>query len=205
MLLTSTKLMRVSVGPKAEAKSVQKLGGKVHWAADADEARRIVVEIAKAGKCKLAVKSKSMTSEEIHLNPALEQAGVEVAETDFGEYIIQLANERPSHLVAPAVHPRYRPLPTTPAAEFDIALLVPDGVSAASVEQVLRRASGELLERVQLFDEFRGAGVPEGARSLGWRLTFRHPDRTLRDKEVEGRRAKLLSTLESELGVRPRV
>lgn len=84
--------------------SVQKLGGKVHWAADAEDARRIVVEIAVAGKCKLAVKSKSMTSEEIHLNPALEQAGVEVAETDFGEYIIQLANERPSHLVAPAVH-----------------------------------------------------------------------------------------------------
>jgi L-lactate dehydrogenase complex protein LldF len=84
--------------------SVQKLGGKVHWAADAEEARRVVVAIAKEAGCSRAVKSKSMTSEEIHLNPALEQAGVEVTETDFGEFIIQVAGERPSHLVAPAVH-----------------------------------------------------------------------------------------------------
>src|SRR5437763_5972916 len=54
--------------------------------------------------CRRAVKSKSMTSEEVHLNPALESAGLEVTETDFGEFIIQLAGERPSHLVAPAVH-----------------------------------------------------------------------------------------------------
>jgi L-lactate dehydrogenase complex protein LldF len=84
--------------------SVQKRGGKVHWAATAEDARRIVVEIANQAKCKHAVKSKSMTSEEIHLNPALEKAGVEVTETDFGEFIIQVAGERPSHLVAPAVH-----------------------------------------------------------------------------------------------------
>jgi L-lactate dehydrogenase complex protein LldF len=84
--------------------SVQKLGGRVHWAATAEDARRIVVEIARAAGCKLAVKSKSMTSEEVHLNPALEAAGLEVVETDFGEFIIQLAKERPSHLVAPAVH-----------------------------------------------------------------------------------------------------
>ena len=84
--------------------SVQKLGGKVHWAATAADARRIVVEIARQANCKHAVKSKSMTSEEIHLNPALEAAGLEVTETDFGEYIIQVAGERPSHLVAPAVH-----------------------------------------------------------------------------------------------------
>jgi L-lactate dehydrogenase complex protein LldF len=84
--------------------SVIKLGGKVHWASDAEEARRIVVQIAKDTGCRRAVKSKSMTSEEIHLNPALEQAGIEVAETDFGEFIIQVAGERPSHLVAPAVH-----------------------------------------------------------------------------------------------------
>jgi L-lactate dehydrogenase complex protein LldF len=84
--------------------SVQRLGGHVHWAADAEEARRIVVGIAQAAGCKHAVKSKSMTSEEVHLNPALEAAGIEVTETDFGEYIIQVAGERPSHLVAPAVH-----------------------------------------------------------------------------------------------------
>jgi L-lactate dehydrogenase complex protein LldF len=84
--------------------SVQRLGGQVHWAATAEEARQIIVGIAHDAGCTRAVKSKSMTSEEVHLNPALEAAGVTVTETDFGEYIIQLAGERPSHLVAPAVH-----------------------------------------------------------------------------------------------------
>jgi L-lactate dehydrogenase complex protein LldF len=85
-------------------RSVQKVGGQVHWAGTAEEARRIVVDIARSAGCTRAVKSKSMTSEEIHLNPALEAAGVEVTETDFGEFIIQLTGERPSHLVAPALH-----------------------------------------------------------------------------------------------------
>jgi L-lactate dehydrogenase complex protein LldF len=84
--------------------AVIKLGGKVHWAADADEARGTIVAIAKEAHCARAVKSKSMTTEEVHLNGALEAAGIEVTETDFGEFIIQLAGERPSHLVAPAVH-----------------------------------------------------------------------------------------------------
>jgi L-lactate dehydrogenase complex protein LldF len=84
--------------------AVQKRGGHVHWAATAEDARQIVVDIARRAQCRRAVKSKSMTTEEIHLNPALEAAGVEVTETDFGEFIIQLAGERPSHLVAPAVH-----------------------------------------------------------------------------------------------------
>ena len=100
--------------------------------------------------------------------------------------------------------PHYRPIPATPAAEFDLALLVPLGTAADRVEAVIRRGAGELLERLELFDEFRGAGIPEGFRSVGWRLTFRHPDRTLRDKEVEGRRDKLLRILENELSVRQR-
>ncbi|MES2525133.1 MAG: phenylalanine--tRNA ligase subunit beta [Gemmatimonadota bacterium] len=99
---------------------------------------------------------------------------------------------------------RYRALPVTPAAEFDLALLVPEGTSAADVSSAMRRAGGELLERVELFDEFRGAGVPAGYRSLGWRLTFRHPERTLREKEIEGRRSRLLDTLSAELGIKPR-
>src|SRR5207253_3156169 len=84
--------------------SVQRAGGQVHWAADAAEARRLVLDIARQARCRRAVKAKSMTSEEIHLNKALEDAGMDVVETDFGEFILQLAGERPSHLVAPAVH-----------------------------------------------------------------------------------------------------
>src|SRR6516225_2394111 len=84
--------------------SVQKAGGNVHWAGTAEEARQTIRDIAEGSDCRRAVKSKSMTSEEIHLNAALQEAGIEVTETDFGEYILQLAGERPSHLVAPAVH-----------------------------------------------------------------------------------------------------
>ena len=84
--------------------SIQMRGGQVHWARNAEEARRIVLDIAQQTNSRRIVKSKSMTSEEVHLNPALEAAGLEVTETDFGEFIIQLAGERPSHLVAPAVH-----------------------------------------------------------------------------------------------------
>lgn len=99
---------------------------------------------------------------------------------------------------------RFRALPTTPAAEFDLALLVPDDMHAADVEKVLRETGGPMLERCELFDEFRGTDVPAGMRSLAWRLTFRHPERTLRDKEIDGRRAQLLKTLENQLGVKPR-
>jgi L-lactate dehydrogenase complex protein LldF len=84
--------------------AVHRNGGQVHWAATAAQARHTVVAIAQRGGCQRAVKSKSMTSEEVHLNSALQAAGIEVTETDFGEFIIQLAGERPSHLVAPAVH-----------------------------------------------------------------------------------------------------
>ena len=103
-----------------------------------------------------------------------------------------------------AHHVRFVPLPTTPAAEFDLALLVPNALPAAEVERVIRAGSGAMLEQVTLFDEFRGTGVPDGKRSLAWRLTFRHPERTLRDKEIDGRRSQLLKTLETELGVVPR-
>lgn len=99
---------------------------------------------------------------------------------------------------------RFTPIPAMPAAEFDLALLVPEALPAVAVEGVLRRTGGELLERCVLFDEFRGKGLPDGMRSLAWRLTFRHPERTLRDKELEGRRAQLLKTLEAELGVTAR-
>jgi phenylalanyl-tRNA synthetase beta chain len=105
---------------------------------------------------------------------------------------------------AAASHLRARALPSTPAVELDLALLVPDAVPAAEVERVIRGAAGELLERVTVFDEFRGGDVPTGARSLAWRLVLRDPTRTLRDKEVDGRRQKLLKALDAELGVRPR-
>jgi phenylalanyl-tRNA synthetase beta chain len=107
--------------------------------------------------------------------------------------------ERPSPVVR-----RYQPLPTTPASEFDLALLVPEAVRAEQVEEVIKRVSGKLLERVALFDRYVGHGVDAGHRSLAWRLTFRHAERTLRDREIEARRTDILKALADELNVRQR-
>jgi L-lactate dehydrogenase complex protein LldF len=84
--------------------NVEGRGGHVHYATTADEACRIVLDIARRTGARMAVKSKSMATEEIHLNEALAAAGVTPVETDLGEYIIQLAHERPSHIIAPAIH-----------------------------------------------------------------------------------------------------
>src|SRR5205809_3786912 len=80
------------------------VGAKVYRAVDAEEARRIVTAICRAKKAKLVVKSKSMATEEIGLTDHLESQGITAVETDLGEWIIQLAGERPSHLIAPAIH-----------------------------------------------------------------------------------------------------
>jgi L-lactate dehydrogenase complex protein LldF len=83
---------------------VTALGGHVYWAQDAPAACRYVVDLATRRGVTLAVKSKSMMAEEIELNEALERAGITPVETDLGEYIIQLAHEPPSHIIAPAIH-----------------------------------------------------------------------------------------------------
>ncbi len=79
-------------------------GGEVHWARDAAEARDIVLKLCRDAGAKSVTKGKSMVTEEIGLNAALEAAGIEPVETDLGEYIIQIRHESPSHIIAPAVH-----------------------------------------------------------------------------------------------------
>ena len=84
--------------------AVQDQGGQVFWAETAEDATRFILELAhKRGVAKV-VKSKSMATEEIHLNPALERARITPVETDLGEYIVQLAGQTPSHILAPALH-----------------------------------------------------------------------------------------------------
>jgi iron-sulfur cluster protein len=85
-------------------KNAEAAGVKVHFAKDADEANSIMVQIAEETGAKKIVKSKSMTAEETLLNHALEDHGLEVTETDLGEWIIQLRHEGPSHMVMPAIH-----------------------------------------------------------------------------------------------------
>ena len=86
------------------AAQVEARGGTVHWARTAAEARAIVIGLATARGVRLVVKGKSMASEEIDLNPALEAAGIRPVEGDLGEYIVQLAGQPPSHLTTPAIH-----------------------------------------------------------------------------------------------------
>ncbi len=89
---------------KQFANRVRAAGGHVYFAADATEAATEIVRIAVDKQARTVVKSKSMVTEEIHLNHHLQQADVEVVETDLGEYIIQLAGEAPSHIIIPAIH-----------------------------------------------------------------------------------------------------
>ena len=86
------------------ADNIERLGGRVHWATTGEEARDLILKLCRDRGVKMVVKSKSMATEEIELNEALEHAGVTTVETDLGEYIIQLARERPSHIIAPAIH-----------------------------------------------------------------------------------------------------
>lgn len=86
------------------AENAEKAGAKIHWAWDGKEACQIVLELINAKNSTRVVKSKSMATEEIHLNRALENVGIEPVETDLGEWIIQLAEETPSHIVVPAIH-----------------------------------------------------------------------------------------------------
>jgi L-lactate dehydrogenase complex protein LldF len=79
-------------------------GGHVHWCATAREARETILALCRSVEAKTATKGKSMVAEEIALNPFLEQNGVQPIETDLGEYVIQLADQPPSHIIVPAVH-----------------------------------------------------------------------------------------------------
>jgi phenylalanyl-tRNA synthetase beta chain len=99
---------------------------------------------------------------------------------------------------------RYAALPTQPPSERDLALLLPHDVSAEQVGATIRETAGELLESVAPFDLFEGKGIPEGTRSVAWRLRFRAADRTLTDTEVDTAIEATLRALEERHGVRRR-
>lgn len=84
--------------------SVQQAGGKVHWARDAEEANRIITGLVKEKQVSEVVKVKSITTDEIKLNNALAEEGIQALETDLAELIVQLAGDEPSHILVPAIH-----------------------------------------------------------------------------------------------------
>jgi L-lactate dehydrogenase complex protein LldF len=120
-------------------RNVQDNGIIVHRAADAVEATRIVLDIARQNSAHLIAKSKSMVSEEIHLNQALESAGMQVVETDLGEYIVQLRHEPPAHIITPAVHLRRKDVGELFARELGIPYTEDVPTLTATARQVLRQ------------------------------------------------------------------
>jgi len=106
--------------------------------------------------------------------------------------------------VQPRELPRYQPLPTQPPVVRDLSLVVPGGVSAAQVEAVVLREAGALLERLDVLDEYRGAGLPPGTRGVTWRCTFRAQGRTLNEKETTTILERILKAAEATLDVRRR-
>jgi L-lactate dehydrogenase complex protein LldF len=120
--------------------NIERRGGHVHYADTAADARRIILDIARRAGARLAVKSKSMATEEIELNEALLDAGVTPVETDLGEYIIQLAHEKPSHIIAPAIHKTKEQVAELFARELDREV-------AADPEELTRIARRELRDK----------------------------------------------------------
>ncbi|HEY9612865.1 phenylalanine--tRNA ligase subunit beta [Allocoleopsis sp.] len=101
--------------------------------------------------------------------------------------------------------PRFKPYPTFPASDRDIAFFAPEKVSVAEIERTTLNAGKPLLESVQLFDEYRGESVPKGQRSLAFRLVYRASDRTLVAEEVETLHQKVRESLVEKFGVTLRV
>ena len=120
----------------------QKRGGKVIWANDAEEAQRKILNIIKKAGGKSVIKSKAMTTEEIHLNGFLEQNGIESLESDLGEYIVQLLGQPPYHIVTPAMH----------LSKEDIAKLFHEkfGLAANATPEQLTQKARELLRKKYL-------------------------------------------------------
>ncbi len=125
-------------------------GGHVHWARDAAEARQIVLKLCRDAGAKSVTKGKSMVSEEIGLNAALEAEGIETVETDLGEYIIQIRHESPSHIIAPAVHLNRDQIETDFRA---LHKSLPDGRDLAQASDLVGEA------RIMLREKFLAADV----------------------------------------------
>jgi phenylalanyl-tRNA synthetase beta chain len=105
---------------------------------------------------------------------------------------------------APRRPVRFAALPTTPSSERVLALLLGQGVTVRQVEELLGRVGGDLLEAVLVESDYRGPELPDGTRSVAFRLTFRAADRTLRDSDVDAIEARMLTALSAELGIRRR-
>lgn len=141
------------------AARAEQAGAQVHWARDAKEACALIGSIATERGARTVVKSKSMASEEIHLNHALAELGIEPIETDLGEYIIQLAGETPSHIVVPAIHKTKRQI-----AELFVEKL---GIAPSDDVATLTEAAREALRQRFAAADIGISGVNFGVAETG--------------------------------------
>ncbi len=141
------------------AENAERAGATIHWARDGREACQIVLNLINERGAKNVVKSKSMATEEIHLNAALEKAGINPIETDLGEWIIQLAGETPSHIVVPAIH----------KTKGQIADLFVEkvGIEPTGDVDVLTRTARRILRRRFAEAEIGVSGVNFGVAETG--------------------------------------
>ena len=139
------------------AARAEEAGATVHWARDGAEACAVIGAIAIGRGARTVVKSKSMASEEIHLNAALAELGIEPIETDLGEYIIQLAGETPSHIVVPAIHKTKRQI----AELFVEKLGIPPSDDVATLTEAARQALRQRFARADLGISGVNFGVAE--------------------------------------------
>jgi len=142
---------------------------------------------------------------------ALKKAGIlgeihpEVAEkTECPERTYAATFEVAVLIEASTLERKFKPLPKYPAVPRDIAVVVKDEVYVADLLRAIRKAAGDILEDVSLFDVYKGSQVPEGMKSTAFALTFRSPDRTLKDEEVNASMERILRSLEHQFGARLR-
>jgi L-lactate dehydrogenase complex protein LldF len=128
---------------EAFASNAEKAGAQIHWARDGAEACRIVLGLIRGRGASRVVKSKSMATEEIHLNAALEAEGLAPVETDLGEWIIQLAHETPSHIVVPAIHKSKRQIAELLSEKVGIPPTDDVAVLTGAARRILRRSFAE--------------------------------------------------------------
>ena len=120
---------------------------------------------------------------------------------DLPERRVVLGEFDAAALLAGAGLGAYRTLSRYPALTQDLAIVCPEEMPAARVEETVRAAAGDLLASLRLFDVYRGEPLPAGTRSLAFTLTFQAPDRTLAEDDVQPIRARIIETLKDKLGV----
>ena len=138
------------------------------------------------------------------VQPAANGSGWGPLEADAPKWAAPLFGLEVKIVVAPPSPVRYQPLPSQPPVVRDISLVLPGSVTAGAVEAVLRREGGRLLERLDVLDEYRGAGLPAGTRGVTWRCTFRAPDKTLTEREAVEVLERMLRAAEADLDVHRR-